>query len=46
MGFRIVLALSDDVVVNERHLAISKFKSLRCPIPAAAKGIGTNRCKT
>jgi len=45
MGFLIVFALSADVVVNDRHLAISKFKSLRCPIPAA-KGIGTNRCKT
>ena len=46
MGFRIVFALSADAVENERHLAISKFKSLRCPARPAAKGIGTNRCKT
>lgn len=43
---RIVLALSVDVL-NERHLAISKFKSFRCPArPAAAKGNGTNRWRT
>lgn len=43
---RIVFELSDDVV-NERHLAMSKFKSFRCPArPAAAKGNGTNRWST
>jgi hypothetical protein len=41
---RLVLALRAVDVVNERHLATSKFKSFRCPArPAAAKGNGTNR---
>lgn len=44
---RIVLALRAVDVVNERHLAMSKFKSFRCPArPAAAKGNGTNRWST
>jgi hypothetical protein len=39
---RMELELLD--VVNERHLAMSKFKSFRCPArPAAANGNGTNR---
>lgn len=41
---RIVPELRDDEVVNERHLAMSKFRSFRCAArPAAAKGNGTNR---
>lgn len=41
---RIVPELRDDEAVNERHLAMSKFRSSRCAArPAAAKGNGTNR---
>ena len=48
MGLRIVFALSAVAGVNERHLAMSKFRSGRCAVPArpAAKGNGTNRCRT
>lgn len=41
---RVVPELRDDEVVNERHLATSRFKSFRCAArPAAANGNGTNR---
>lgn len=45
---RIVPELRDDVVVNDRHLAMSRFRSsFRCAArPAAAKGNGTNRWST
>jgi len=43
---RVVLALSADLVVNDRHLAMSKFKSFRCAAKPGANGNGTNRCST
>lgn len=42
---RMPLALLDEV--KERHLAMSRFRSFRCPAkPAAAKGNGTKRWST